>query len=81
MAHAINVLPPPAGDEVGDLSDEQLFNAQLLLNLACGRAHSAVTRKRQQYFCYLARVLKVEADLRGVPSPPDDARINDLYRA
>jgi hypothetical protein len=81
MAHAVHVAPPPVGDEIGDLSDDQLWNGQLLLHLACGRAHSAVTRKREQYFCYLARVLKVEADLRGVPQPGDDARIADLKRA
>jgi hypothetical protein len=81
MAHAVSVLPPPAGDAVGDLSDAQLWNAQLLLSLACGRAHSSITRKREQYFCFLERVLKVEADLRGLPSPPSTARTSSLNRA
>lgn len=60
--------------------DSQLWNTQLLLALACSRAHSSITRKREQYFCYMGRVLKVEADLRGLPSPPPEARIADLKR-
>jgi len=78
---AVTVLPPPAGNSLDDLTNEQLFNAQLLLQLGCGRAKSSITRKREQYYCFLARVLKVEADLRGLPSPGPDDRTGQLYRA
>ena len=78
---AVVIDPPPAGNSLSDLSDAQLWNAQLLASLACGRAHSSITRKREQFFCFLQRVLKVEADLRGLPSPPPEARIADLKRA
>lgn len=81
MAHAVSVLPPPAGNTLSGLTDEQLWNAQLLLALACTRGHSAITRKREEYFCYLGRVLKVEADLRGVPQPDASARTAQLNRA
>jgi predicted cobalt transporter CbtA len=74
-------IPPPVGNAVEDLTDQQLWNAQLLLSLACGRAHSSITRKREQYFCFLQRVLKVEADLRGVPQPTASDRTAQLYKA
>jgi hypothetical protein len=82
LSRAVQVLPAPeTGDALTDLSDQQLWNAQVLASLACGRAHSSLTRRREQYFCFLERVLKVEADLRGLPSPTSDARTKDLYRA
>jgi hypothetical protein len=81
MARAVNPLPPPAGNTLSALTDEQLWNGQILLALACNRGHSSITRKREQYFCYMGRVLKVEADLRGLASPPTTARTADLYRA
>lgn len=74
-------LPPPAGNAIAELSDDQLWNAQLLLSLACGRAKSSITRRREQYFCFLGRVLKAEADLRGVPQPTADDRTAALKRA
>lgn len=81
MTGAIVPLAPPAGDALADLTDQQLWNTQLLLDLVCTRFKSGTTRQRRQYFCYLARVLKVEADLRGLPSPSSDSRLADLYRA
>jgi hypothetical protein len=81
VAAAVQVLPPPSGNTLSGLTDEQLWNAQILLSLACTRGKSSITRKREQYFCYLGRVLKVEADLRGVPQPPATARTAELYRA
>jgi len=51
------------------LDDEELWNTQLMLALACARSHSSLTRKRRQFFCLLQQVLKVESDLRGVPAP------------
>ena len=78
---AVNPLPPPSGNTLSGLTDEQLWNAQLLLTLACTRAKSSITRHREQYFCYLGRVLKAEADLRGVPQPGPDDRIAALHTA
>ena len=74
-------IPPPPGNDVSLLTDHQLWNLQLLLSLGCGRAHSSITRKREQYFCFLSRVIKVEADLRGVPQPSASDRIAQLYKA
>jgi hypothetical protein len=51
------------------LTDTELWNSQLALELACGRNRSSLTKKRRQWFCLLAQNLKVEADLRGVESP------------
>lgn len=51
------------------LTDQQLFELQVLMQLACGRSHGALSKRRQQWFCWLGRVLKAEADLRGLPSP------------
>lgn len=78
---SVAIIPPPSGNTLSGLTDEQLWNAQLLLILACNRAKSSITRKREQYFCYLGRVLKVEADLRGVPQPTSDDRTAQLKRA
>lgn len=81
MARAVNVLPPPLGNTLASANDLELRNAQLLLEIACTRGKSSITRKREQYFCYLGRVLKVEADLRGLPPLPDFPRVADLNRA
>lgn len=54
---------------LADLTDVQLWNTDLMLALGCGRNHSSLTRKRRQYYCLLRRNLKVEADLRGLPTP------------
>jgi len=51
------------------LSDDQLWNAQLILALGCGRAKNTLKGKQREVLCFLANVLKVEADLRGLPSP------------
>jgi hypothetical protein len=81
LASRPQLIPPPAGNTLSDLTDEQLWNAQVLLSLACSRGKSSITRKREQYFCYLGRVLKVEADLRGVAQPGPGARTVDLLKA
>jgi hypothetical protein len=78
---AVVPLPPPPGNALDELTDEQLWNLQVLLNLGCGRAKSSITRRREQYYCFLGRVIKVEADLRGVPQPGPDDKISSLNRA
>ena len=63
---------------VTSFTDAQLFNAQLALQLACGRAHGAGRKKRNQWYCFLFDALKIEADLRGVPSPAAPFHTGDL---
>lgn len=60
------------------ITDTQLYNLQLALQLQCGRSHSTQRRRRQAWFCFLSRVLQVEADLRGVPVPAAPFHAGDL---
>ena len=64
--------------DLATLTDDQLWNTQLLLQLACGRNHGITRRKRDQYFCFLFRALKVESDLRGLPAPAAPFHTGDL---
>jgi len=66
---------------VHDFSDEDLLHAMLALQLACGKSHSALTKKRRQWFCFLLKALKVEADLRGLAAPPPQSHAGDLPAA
>jgi hypothetical protein len=61
-----------------DVSDEQLLQLQLALALACGRSHQSLTRKRQNWFCLLGRILKIETDFRGLPTPPPPYHASNL---
>ena len=79
--HAGVFEPPPAGNTLPELTTNQLWNAQVLLTLGCQRTKLAVRDKQRQYSCYLGRVLKVEADRRGLPSPPSTAGVGDLRKA
>jgi hypothetical protein len=67
---------PAAG--LGALTDHELLNAYLALQLACGRSHQTLSRRRQQWFCFLGRTLKVEIDLRGLPTPVAPYHAGDL---
>jgi competence protein ComGF len=51
------------------MTDGQLYNVMLALQLSCNRSHGTARRRRQEWYCFAYRVLKVEADLRGVPVP------------
>lgn len=51
------------------LSDEQLFEAQLTLYLACARTKSVLRTKHRTRICGLAQILNVEALNRGTPNP------------
>jgi hypothetical protein len=59
-------------DPLSTLTDQQVQVLQVALALACGRSHGTLSHRRQQWFCFLARSLKLEADLRGLPAvePP-----------
>jgi len=67
----------PVGTLAG-VTDADLGHLMLALQLACGKAHGAQSEKRRGWFCYLFRTLKVEADLRGLPSPPPTVHVADL---
>lgn len=56
-------------DPLSTLTDEQLFNSQLSLVLACGRSHSSLKQKHRQYFCILFETLKIESNNRGKSAP------------
>lgn len=51
------------------LTDGDLFNSQLTLNLACGRAKAVLKGRHRELLCALSVALKLEADHRGRPSP------------
>jgi hypothetical protein len=63
---------------LSSLTNTELWNTQLALELACGRNHSSLTKKRRQWFCLLAQNLKVEADVRGVTSPSHPFGVGDF---
>jgi len=60
------------------LTDVQLWNSQVVLELACGRQTSSLRKKRRQYLCLLRQNLKLEADLRGLPSPTPPHSTSEL---
>jgi hypothetical protein len=63
---------------LADLTDEELWNAQLMLAVACGRSHSSLRKPRRQYFCLLFGNLVDEANQRGVPSPTPPYSVNQI---
>lgn len=63
---------------LASLTDAQLWNVQVMLATACGRNKSSLTTKRRQYYCLVAQNLKVEADLRGLPSPSPPYSVHDV---
>jgi hypothetical protein len=67
-------VPSPA-----DLTNVELQQIMLALSLGCGRSKSVAKRGREQWYCFAFRVFKVEADLRGLPSPPPGGHSGDLH--
>lgn len=64
---------------IAELTDPELQQLMLALQLGCGRSHGVTKRQREQWFCFLFRVLKVESDLRGLPTPGPSAHSGDLH--
>jgi len=62
------------------MTDVELWNSQVILRLGCGRAYGTLQRKRRHYYCLTGEFLKIEADLRGLPSPPANASFGSLKR-
>jgi hypothetical protein len=54
------------------LTDDGTFYAALMLHAACGRNRSVLRSKHREHLCYLALLLELERDNRGLPplSPP-----------
>jgi hypothetical protein len=68
----------PSEGPLATIGDTDLQHMLLALQLACGRAHGVVAHRRQGWFCFLFRVLRVEADLRGLPPASPHAHLGDL---
>lgn len=63
---------------LSSLTNDQLEAIMLALQLQCGRAKFAMSSKRRQWYCFTFQVFKVEADLRGLPTPPVGGHAGDL---
>ena len=63
---------------VAELTDSEILQLRLALQLACGRGKMPLTRKRRLWFCFLFNVFNVEANLRGLPQPPAKTHMGDL---
>lgn len=74
-----NLLPPPRPNVVADFTDQQLWDYQLSLALACGKSKAAIgVAKRRNHYCLLAQALRLEADFRGLHSPAPPLHPGDL---
>jgi hypothetical protein len=57
---------------LSDLTADELWNTQLMLNLICGRNKAVLPKRRRKYLCSLAGLLVQEAQNRDLtfPTPP-----------
>ena len=62
------------------LTDTEIWNLQLALNLSCGRAKSPLTAKRRKVLCTLAGQMLDYSASRGLPSPTAPYHAGD-YKA
>jgi hypothetical protein len=65
-------------DAFSGVTNEQLLNMQVAMILACGRSKPVLARRRQQWFCFLNRVLQIEANNRGIASIAPPVHAGDL---
>ena len=79
--HAITFAAAPAGDLLSDASDAQLWNLQILHDLACRRDKLAQRQTHRDYLCFAARIVLPEFARRGITPPPSTAGVNDLRKA
>jgi hypothetical protein len=56
-------------DPLEALTDDDLYQTQLVLRVGCGRNRSVLKDKHRTRICFLASLLDLEADKRGRPSP------------
>jgi len=52
-----------------ELTAEELWNGQIILQRACGRASGGRREARRKYFCLAGQVFNTESQLRGLPTP------------
>lgn len=82
--NTINFGQTPAGvseapvSPLSAIDDITLWNTQLQLAILCNRQKYSLKQHRVAELCELGRALKVEADLRGVPSPKHPYHIGDV---
>lgn len=64
--------PLPGPNPLANFTDQALFDAQLVLYLACGRNKAVTHTKYKGHLCYLATLLGLELDNRHLPrqTPP-----------
>lgn len=60
------------------LSNDELWNNQLLLAIQCGGGAYSFRRRNVRAVCALANALQLEAARRGVPSPQKPYSISKL---
>lgn len=60
---------------ITQLSDSELFNAELVLHIACGRGKQVMKWKSRKYLCTLIQVLGAEANRRQKPRPSPPYRM------
>lgn len=73
-------MTAPPGNALETLTDVQLWNAQVMLAVACGRNHAVLTRKRRYYFCILRDHLILESQRRGQAYPLPPHGVGDMKR-
>jgi hypothetical protein len=59
----------PIPNPLAQLTDDQLWNNQLLLQISCNRVQYAPAKKRVDNLCALGKALKDEAVRRNVQQP------------
>jgi hypothetical protein len=60
------------------LTNDELWNIQLLLELNCGRSKSVLRKNRREIICSFTDILKQEADHRSQLSPTAPYHPGDL---
>jgi hypothetical protein len=56
-------------DPFAGVTDEELQLGSIALQLACGKTHGVLVRRRAAWFCFLNKALITEAANRGIEIP------------
>lgn len=65
-------------DPFASISDDDLQTASIALQLACGKTHGVLVKKRAGWYCFVNKVLIVEAANRGIPIPVGPHHVSAL---
>ena len=60
------------------VTNQDLVSGSIALQLACGRTHGVLVKKRSGWFCFINKVLIAEAANRGLPIPLGPHHISAL---